>query len=28
MDGYMNRPHDIEKEERGDEKSTTRNDKL
>jgi len=27
MDGYMKRPRDNEKEERGDEKSTTRNDK-
>jgi len=27
MDGYLKRPHDNEKEERGDEKSTTRNDK-
>jgi len=27
MDGYIKRPHDNEKEERGDEKSTTRNDK-
>jgi hypothetical protein len=27
MDGYIKRPNDIEKEERGNEKSTTRNDK-
>jgi hypothetical protein len=27
MDGYINRPHDNEKEVREDEKSATRNDK-
>jgi hypothetical protein len=27
IDGYLKRPHDNKKEERGDEKSTTRNDK-